>query len=43
MVHARWSFSLVLASAALGQTKDAEFAKLADRYFGEVVFRFDPV
>ena len=43
MVHARWSFSLVLASAALGQTKDAEFAKLADRYFDEVVFRFDPV
>ena len=35
---------VVLPAAALfAQTRDAEFNKLADRFFDEVTFRFDPV
>ncbi len=29
--------------ACFGQSRDAEFGKLADRYFNEAVFRYDPV
>ena len=32
-----------LAAVCLGQSRDAEFGKLADRYYDELVFRFDPV
>ena len=32
-----------LASGCLAQARDAEFNKLADRLFDEVVFRYDPV
>ena len=35
----RWDWPLACAA----QTRDAAFAKLADRYFDEVVFRYDPV
>src|SRR5512133_2966838 len=35
--------SLTLAAACLAQTRDADFAKLADRYFDQVMFRYDPV
>jgi uncharacterized protein (DUF885 family) len=31
------------AMACFGQTRDADFAKLAGRFFDEVVFRYDPV
>src|ERR1017187_4370044 len=34
---------LPLAAASFAQTRDAEFNKLADRFFDEVFFRFDPV
>jgi uncharacterized protein (DUF885 family) len=34
---------LALAGLCFGQNRDAEFNKLADRYFDEQVFRFDPV
>jgi uncharacterized protein (DUF885 family) len=34
---------LALAGLCFGQSRDAEFSKLADRYFDEQVFRFDPV
>jgi uncharacterized protein (DUF885 family) len=36
---------LILAAMAMicsAQNRDAEFAKLADRYFEEVAFRYDP-
>jgi uncharacterized protein (DUF885 family) len=33
----------VLAAVCLGQNRDAEFGKLADRYYDELVFHFDPV
>ena len=33
----------LLAVACFGQSRDAEFGKLADRYFDEAVFRYDPV
>jgi uncharacterized protein (DUF885 family) len=32
-----------LAALCLGQGRDAEFGKLADRYYDEFVFHFDPV
>ncbi|HEV3333722.1 MAG TPA: DUF885 domain-containing protein [Bryobacteraceae bacterium] len=32
-----------LATVCLAQNRDAEFSRLADRYFDELVFRFDPV
>jgi uncharacterized protein (DUF885 family) len=40
-----WRFAWLLASAALcmAQNRDAEFGKLTDRYFDELVFRYDPV
>jgi uncharacterized protein (DUF885 family) len=34
---------LILAALTFAQDRDAEFNKLADRYFDEVAFRFDPV
>lgn len=33
---------LAAAAACLAQSRDAEFARVADRYFDEAVFRFDP-
>ncbi len=33
---------LTLAWTCFGQVRDAEFARLADRYFEEAVFHFDP-
>lgn len=33
----------LFAFAICAQTRDGEFAKLADRYFADAVFRFDPV
>jgi uncharacterized protein (DUF885 family) len=33
----------LLAVACFGQSRDAEFGRLADRYFDQAVFRFDPV
>ncbi len=33
----------LLSTACFGQSRDAGFGKLADRYFDEAVFRFDPV
>jgi hypothetical protein len=39
-----WAASIgPLLSYALANRRDAEFNKLADRYFDECVFRFDPV
>jgi len=32
----------LLAAACLAQSRDADFARLADRYFDEVVFKYDP-
>jgi hypothetical protein len=39
-----WKIVLFLTPAAVSfaQTRDAAFAKLADRYFDEASFRFDP-
>jgi len=34
---------LVLAGACTAQNRDAQFGQLADRYFDEAAFRFDPV
>ena len=34
---------LALACSCSAQNRDAEFNKLADRYFDELVFRYDPV
>ena len=34
---------LALAFSSMAQNRDAEFTKLADRYFDEAVFPFDPV
>ena len=36
-----WMF--LLAGVCLAQKRDAEFASLADRFFDEVVFKYDPV
>ncbi len=40
-----WRIVLILAFAATAsaQNRDAQFSQLADRYFNELVFRFDPV
>ncbi len=40
-----WRMSLIfaLAAACFAQNRDAEFSRLADRFFDELVFRFDPV
>jgi uncharacterized protein (DUF885 family) len=35
--------TMLAAMGCLGQTRDADFAKLAGRFFDEVVFRYDPV
>jgi uncharacterized protein (DUF885 family) len=34
---------LFLAALCFGQGRDAEFARLADRYFDEALYRYDPV
>src|SRR3954447_22142100 len=34
---------LMLATVALAQKRDAEFNQLADRFFDECVFKYDPV
>ena len=34
---------LLCAITCAAQSRDAEFAKLASRFFDEVVFRYDPV
>ncbi len=34
---------LLLAGVCLAQDRDREFARLADRFFDEVVFTYDPV
>ncbi len=34
---------MFLATLCFGQARNAEFASLADRYFDEAVYRFDPV
>ncbi len=35
--------AMFLATLCFGQARNAEFASLADRYFDEAVYRFDPV
>ncbi len=35
--------ALLLIFPCFAQSRDAEFAKLADRYFDEIAFRYDPV
>jgi uncharacterized protein (DUF885 family) len=42
MVHSSIILIPLLACACFAQGRDNEFDKLADRYFTEVVFRFDP-
>jgi uncharacterized protein (DUF885 family) len=39
----RGGLLFALAAVCLGQSRDAEFGKLADRYYDELVFHFDPV
>src|SRR5262245_3850256 len=34
---------VLVAGIGLAQNRDVEFARLADRYFDEVLFRYDPV
>jgi hypothetical protein len=40
-----WRFlcGILLAAVCFAQSRDAEFANLADRYFEDAVFRYDPV
>jgi hypothetical protein len=38
----RLSLLLAAAAACLAQSRDAAFERLADRYFDEVVFKYDP-
>src|ERR1043166_6765109 len=38
----RFVLFLLAAVACIAQSRDAEFARLADRYFDEVLFRYDP-
>ena len=40
---ARIFLILALAGLGLAQNRDAEFNRLADRYFDELVFKYDPV
>jgi len=42
MTSLRLSLVFAVAAACLAQSRDADFAKLADRYFDDAVFRFDP-
>jgi uncharacterized protein (DUF885 family) len=38
-----WRYLIfALASMSLAQTRDADFAKLADRYFDDALFKYDP-
>ncbi len=39
----KFSALLLVAAVCFGQSRDAAFSRLADRYFDEAVFRFDPV
>ncbi|HWC97888.1 MAG TPA: DUF885 domain-containing protein [Candidatus Sulfopaludibacter sp.] len=39
----RFSIGILLAFACSAQVSDADFAKLADSYFTEAVYRYDPV
>src|SRR6266850_7208743 len=39
----RISLIFTLAGASWAQSRDAEFNKLADRFFDELVFKYDPV
>ena len=43
MKNLRIFFLLALAGACFGQARDAEFNKLAGRFFDELMFRFNPV
>jgi uncharacterized protein (DUF885 family) len=43
MKNLRIFILFALAGACFGQARDAEFNKLADRFFDELVFRFNPV
>jgi uncharacterized protein (DUF885 family) len=43
MRSGRFFFLAAFAAAGFAQTRDASFYNLADRYFNEVRFRFDPV
>ena len=43
MKNLRIFFLFALAGACFGQARDAEFNKLADRFFDELAFRFNPV
>src|SRR5688572_30313285 len=43
MILVRCLLLCVLGAVCFAQTRDAEFAKLADRYFDDVVFHYDPV
>jgi hypothetical protein len=42
MPSLRPTLLFVVAAACLAQSRDADFVKLSDRYFDEVVFKFDP-
>src|SRR4051812_49305135 len=39
----RFFLVFAIACTSIAQSRDAEFEKLAGRYFDEVVFKFDPV
>lgn len=39
----RMSLYVTVAAVCFAQSRDAEFARLADRYLNEAVYRFDPV
>ena len=43
MVNRRTVIFFLFASLGLAQGRDQQFASLADRYFDEAVFRYDPV
>jgi uncharacterized protein (DUF885 family) len=44
MILMRRTFLIfALVAVCFGQNRDADFQRLADRYFDELVFRFDPV
>ena len=43
MREGRFLSGILLAAACFAQTRDAEFANLADRYFEDAVYRYDPV
>jgi len=42
MKVSRTSLIFALACVCLAQNRDADFNKLADRFFDEAVFKFDP-